>query len=110
MNLLKYFLIMKNFNIEIIFDKKGKGHIKSTDIQLSPSQIETFQSLPPYYDNIVLNGYVDGHHLMVETCTNIIDNNQSKNLSYEEFEQLIYESIYTDIEWLINRINYDSDY
>ena len=77
----------------------GQYIIESSDIELTDSQQMALQSLPTYYDELVLEGYVDGHHLCIESasCGNT-------KLSEYEFTELLYEAHWNALEFITNRI------
>ena len=92
---------MRTFQIELIFDENGKGHVSCTDVKLSRKQLKTLTSFPAYYDKLILTGYTDGNDFYVKTCITKYSD-KDVYITHEDFYDIIYEAI--NSEWLINEI------
>ena len=89
----------------MLWDDNCIEHVQSS-LDLDESQIKTFCSFPPYYDELELIVEKDGHYIRAIKCFGIT-NNIISQLTELQFDELIYESDYNGIEWLTNRIDYD---
>ena len=91
----------RKFDIKIVFGDFGLESVQSIP-DLTEEQTYTLTTIPPYYYNLELSGYIEENKFIVE---NIITDNHGEILpvTYKEFDELLYESPKCN-SWLINNI------
>ena len=92
----------RNFDIKIVFEDFGLESVQSIP-DLTEEQINSLDTIPPYYYNLTLSGHIDSDKFVVESA---MTNNHGKiiPITHKELGELFYESDQIKLSWIVNQI------